>query len=243
MKKVSLMILMLAVVTMTVIPFGVCAKSSAIDEEDATAIARAVFLEACGLSGEEASRYIVSTNLEDRNVKGQKSQWTVSFEYDTPYSLGFMVFSVTVTVSDGKIRNESDANAFMDFMRRFQSWEAMALAQEQLEREKGPYRDWPEDEKVAFKAKYGDTSSFAQKCHSPLPEDMQLWEAAEFAKQAIIKEYGVAREEIDALKVSGGFFEQENPKTWTIGFSDGEEAKYAVTVLSPDGSIKMAEQY
>lgn len=241
MKKVTY-ILALCILAMAVLPFCVFAEGSTASETDAVATARTTFMEACGFTEDDLLKYIMTVKFEDRSAKGQDSTWGVSFEYDTPYSLGFMYFTVVVSASDGRVKNTSGAKQFTEFMTGFQSFEATALAQEELEQEKGPYRNWPEDEKASFNAKFSDTS-FAKEKQFPLPEDMQLWEAAELAKKAIIKEYGVTSEEIDALKLSGDFFAQEEPRAWMIGFSDGGEAKYAVTVLSPDGSIKMVEKY
>lgn len=241
MRKTPILVLVLALFVASILPIGVCAEGSTVSQADAVKTARAAFMEACGFSEDDLSKYIMTVLFEDRSAKEHEKTWIISFEYNTPYSLGFMYFSVVISASDGKVKQTSDAEQFTDFMTGFQNWEAMTLEQEKLEREKGPYRSWPENEKTALDAKFGDTS-FAVEQQLPLLEDMQLWEAAELARNAIVEKYGVAREEIDALRLSGNFFAQEKLRAWTIGFSKGGEVKYTVTATSPDGSIKAVEK-
>lgn len=240
MSKTSIL-LALALFVASILPIGICAEGSTVSQVDAVKTARAALMEVCGFSEDDLLEYIMTASFENRRAKGQESSWIVSFEYNTSYSFGFMYFSVVINASDGKVKHTSDATLFTDFMNGFHNWEAMTLEQEKLERKKGPYRSWTENEKAALDAKFGDTS-FAEEQQLPLPEDMQLWEAAELAKKAIMEKYGVAREEIDTLRLSGNFFAQEKPRAWTIGFSDGEEVKYTVTLTSPDGSIKSIEK-
>lgn len=242
MKKVTGVVLALTVILLAVIPIDVFAEGASVSESDAVSTARTAFMEACGFTESDLEQYIMRVTFEDRSAKGQDSTWIVSFEYDTPYDLGFIDHSIVVSASDGKVQDLSDTKRFVDFISGFRDFEVMALAQEDLEREKGPYRNWSDAEKAAISEKFSD-SSFAKAEQLPLPEDMQLWEAAELAKKAIIEKYGATSEEIDKLKLRGNFFAQEEPRAWTIGFSDGGEVKYAVTVLSPDGTIKMVDKY
>lgn len=242
MKRTTFTFLALAILAVAIFPFGTYAEGVTVSESDAISTARSAFMDVCGLTEEDAAKYIATATLEDRSAKGQESMWLVRFEYDTPYSLGFKYYTVRISASSGIATYDSNTQEFMDFMKRFQSWEAMAQEQEAMEREKGPYRNWSESDKATFASKFPD-ASFSEEQQFPQPEDMQLWEASELAKKAVIAKYGITQEEIEALRLTGDFFAQENPRAWTIGFSEGETTKYAVTLSSPDGTIKTVEMY
>jgi hypothetical protein len=242
MRKILFAAVALSIVSSLVLPFEAFAGGARVGEADAMMAAQEAFIERTGLHPDEARKYDMRAEYNKFDGAPGGDIWVVTFEYQTPYDLGFMYFGVDVSAEDATVSDTGDPAAFMAFMRQFMLWEEQADRQEALEREKGPYRDWTDDEKASLPIDPANLD-FAKAQHLPLPEDMQLWEAVELARAALGDEYRLNEDDLEGLDINGNFYGQERPKAWSIGLEGGSGEKYAVVITSPDGSIELVERY
>lgn len=94
------------------------------------------------------------------------------------------------------------------------------MAQESAEEDRGPFRDWSEEERQAFIDQYGDISDELTLLQCPRQTEPQYWEIDAATRDAL-RSTGYADEEIAALRTQYSYFNsgvEWSSNVWTVDF-------------------------
>lgn len=220
----------------------------------AVGIAAGKFMAIGNVTEKELDQYTVQAELwPAEDAAPDKRAWTVVFYYPGRDDL---FFSVRAASPSGKILGYGPETFAQDLEGYLSEAETEKFILEQTalwEDEKGPEYLWSYVDKASFYETYGYAAGYVYKQIPGLPgkEDISQQQAVELAREAVTKEFGVAKEQLETLLQDCTFLPQTHIRSdgmkgpiWLILFRDTLPDNrgiymplYQVSILSPQGEV------
>ena len=158
------------------------------------------------------------TPLSDPEIPDQR--WVVGIQYKKCGGLLNAAMDYILTHDDMFVIQESSAEDFKTRYEAIQCVEPVLMAQKSAEEDRGPYRDWSEEERQAFADQYGDISDELNLLQCPQQSELQYWEIDAAARDALHSK-GYADDQIAALRTQYSYFDsgvEWSSNVWTVDF-------------------------
>lgn len=181
--------------------------------------------------------------LSDPEISDQ--HLVVGVQYERCGGLLHAAMDYILTQDGMSVIQESSAEDFKTRYEAIQYVEPVLKAQESAEEDRGPFRDWSEEERQAFIDQYGDISDELTLLQCPQQTEPQYWEIDASARDALCSK-GYADEIIAALRPQYSYFYsgvEWSSNVWTVDFfpASGTDSDIASDHLSVQIDVNGSE--
>lgn len=215
-----MMVLLLALI---LISGGALAEGKSVQPAELTEGILERFCETTNFPAEDTGELSVRCEFQDSPLSDPEipdRRWVVGVQYRRCSGLLNAAMDYVLAQDGTSVVQESSAEDFKTRYEAIQCVEAVWRAQESAEEDRGPFRDWSEEERQAFIDQYGDISDELTLLQCPQQTELQYWEIDAAARDAL-RGKGYTDEIIAALQPLYSYFNSGvdwSSNVWTVDF-------------------------